>query len=140
MRAAFGRFLEDLGALYVGSRALWASEPDPATFSWIDAADVEASVISYLRRGAGEVLAVIANLTPVVRYGYRIGLPAAGPWEEVLNTDSGFYGGSNVGNLGVLMAEPTSQHGQPASTHLTLPPLATLVLRLARGSSVEPAA
>jgi 1,4-alpha-glucan branching enzyme len=140
MRAAFGRYLEDLGAFYLSSRALWASEPDPSTFAWIDAGDVEASVISYLRRGGGETLAVIANLTPVVRHGYRIGLPSAGPWEEVLNTDSGHYGGSNVGNLGALVAEPTSQHGQPASAHLTLPPLATLILRPARSSSAEPAA
>jgi len=140
IRASFGRYLEDLGALYLHSPALWASEPDPTTFAWIDVGDVEASVISYLRRGGGEVIAVIANLTPVVRHGYRIGLPSAGPWEEVLNTDSAHYGGSNVGNLGVIHAEPSSWHGQPASTHLTLPPLATLILRVAARSSSVPAA
>jgi 1,4-alpha-glucan branching enzyme len=140
IRASFGRYLEDLGALYLRSPALWASEPDPTTFAWIDVGDIEASVISYLRRGGGEVMAVIANLTPVVRHGYRIGLPSAGPWEEVLNTDSAHYGGSNVGNLGAILAEPSSWHGQPASTHLTLPPLATLILRAAARSSGVPAA
>jgi 1,4-alpha-glucan branching enzyme len=129
MRASFGRFLADLGRLYQQEPALWGSDPDPESFAWIDAGDVEGSVISYLRRSGDHVVAVVQNLTPVPRYNYRLGVPSAGTWVEVLNTDSEHYGGSNVGNLGGLPAEEFASHGQPASVSLTLPPLATLVLR-----------
>jgi 1,4-alpha-glucan branching enzyme len=128
MRAGFGRFLADLGALYAATPALWAADPDPATFAWIDASDVEASVYSWIRRGAGSVAVVVQNLTPVPRQGYRLGVPSAGSWREALNSDSEHYGGSNLGNLGTIAAGATSWHGQPASLELTLPPLATLVL------------
>jgi 1,4-alpha-glucan branching enzyme len=129
MRAAFQRYIEDLGALYLASPALWAADEEAETFAWIDAGDVEGSVVSYLRRGGGEVLAVVQNLTPVARLTYRLGLPRAGRWAEVLNSDSTHYGGSNVGNLGGITAEPAAHHGQPASAVLALPPLGTLVLR-----------
>ncbi len=129
MRAGFGHFLADLGRLYQQEPALWGSDPDPETFAWIDAADVEGSVISYLRRSGRSVVAVVQNLTPVPRFDYRLGLPQAGTWVEVLNTDSRHYGGSNVGNLGGLFAEEIASHGQPASVSLTLPPLATIILR-----------
>jgi 1,4-alpha-glucan branching enzyme len=129
MRAGLGRFLADLGALYRATPALWEADIEPGTFAWIDAGDVESSVVSWLRWAGDEVVAVIANLTPVPRTGYRIGLPRAGHWDEALNSDSEHYGGSNMGNLGGVEAEPISHHGQPASAVLTLPPLATLVLR-----------
>jgi 1,4-alpha-glucan branching enzyme len=129
MRAAFGRFVADLGALYRAERALWGADPDPETFAWIDAGDVEASVASYLRRAGDSLVAVVMNLTPVPRFDYRLGVPRAGTWTEILNTDSEHYGGSNVGNLGALAAEAVPRHGQPASVSLTLPPLATLILR-----------
>jgi 1,4-alpha-glucan branching enzyme len=129
MRAKFIRYLQDLGALYGASPALWAADEDADTFAWIDAGDVEGSVVSFLRRGADEALAVVQNLTPVPRLTYRLGLPRPGHWAEVLNSDSAHYGGSNVGNLGGLTAEPVAHHGQPASAVLALPPLATLILR-----------
>jgi 1,4-alpha-glucan branching enzyme len=129
MRAKFSRYLQDLGALYRASPALWAGDEDAETFAWIDAGDVDGSVISYLRRAGTEVLAVVQNLTPVPRLTYRLGLPQAGHWAEVLNSDSAHYGGSNVGNLGGVNAEPVAHHGQPASAVLALPPLATLILR-----------
>jgi len=72
---------------------------------------------------------VVVNMTPVPRYGYRVGVPFVGDWEECLNTDAGVYGGSNLGNGGRVQADATPSHGQPASVALTLPPLATLVLR-----------
>jgi 1,4-alpha-glucan branching enzyme len=128
-RAAFGRYLADLGALYLASPALWAADPDPQTFAWIDASDVEASVYSYIRRAADDVLVVVQNLTPVARVDYQLGLPRPGRWEEVLNSDSTHYGGSNVGNQGAILAGDTSFHGQPASARLTLPGLATIILR-----------
>ncbi len=129
LRAAFGRYLADLGALYRSMPALWAAEPEPETFAWIDAGDVEASVYSYVRRAADEQVVVVLNMTPVPRHGYRLGLPAAGRWQEALNSDSEHYGGSNLGNLGGVMAEEVSWHGQPASASLTLPPLSAVILR-----------
>jgi 1,4-alpha-glucan branching enzyme len=129
MRAGFLRYLQDLGALYRASPALWAADEESETFAWIDAGDVEGSVASYLRRAGDEVLAVIQNLTPVPRLTYRLGLPLTGRWAEVLNSDSSHYGGSNVGNLGGVSAEAVAHHGQPASAVLALPPLGTLVLR-----------
>jgi 1,4-alpha-glucan branching enzyme len=129
MRAAFGRYLADLGALYRSTPALWAADEDEAGFAWIDAGDVESSVVSYLRRAGDDVVAVIQNLTPVPRSTYRLGLPSGGRWVEALNSDSEYYGGSNLGNLGGLLADETPYHGQPYSVSLTLPPLATLILR-----------
>jgi len=132
MRAAFGRYLADLGTLYRSTPALWAADEDDAGFAWIDAADVEGSVVSYLRRAGDDVVAVVQNLTPVPRSTYRLGLPFGGRWVEALNSDSGYYGGSNLGNLGGLVAEDTPYHGQPSSVSMTLPPLATLILKPAR--------
>jgi 1,4-alpha-glucan branching enzyme len=128
MVAGFGRFLADLGALYRSTPALWRADEEANGFAWIDAGDVEASVISYLRRADDEVVAVIANLTPVPRFEYRVGLPRDGRWIEILNSDSEHYGGSNMGNLGGVFAASEGHHGQPASAMLTLPPLATLIL------------
>jgi 1,4-alpha-glucan branching enzyme len=128
MRAGFARFLADLGALYLATPALWAADPDPDTFAWIDAADVESSVYSWIRRAGDRLAVIVQNLTPVPRQAYRLGVPRAGHWDEVLNSDSEHYGGSNLGNLGGLQAEQQPWHGQPASVELTLPPLATLVL------------
>ncbi|MHB1570345.1 MAG: alpha amylase C-terminal domain-containing protein, partial [Solirubrobacteraceae bacterium] len=74
------------------------------------------------------LLAMVANLSPVPREGYRLGLPRVGRWREILNTDSELYGGSGVGNLGVVQAEPVPWHGQPFSAPVTLPPLAVVWL------------
>jgi 1,4-alpha-glucan branching enzyme len=131
LRAAFGRFLGDLGALYRSTPALWAADPQPDAFAWIDASDVEASVYSYIRRDGDDAVVVVLNMTPVPRYAYRLGFPSAGRWEEALNTDSEHYGGSNLGNLGGAMADVPGWHGQPASAELTLPPLSALILRRA---------
>jgi len=128
MRAAFGRYLEDLGRLYRQSPALWAADPEPGSFAWIDASDVESSVFSYIRRAADSTLVVVQNLTPVPRPDYQLGVPTGGRWVEILNSDSEHYGGSNVGNLGGLDASDEPWHGQPASLRLVLPPLATVVL------------
>ena len=128
MRAQLGRFLEDLGRLYLAAPALWAADPEPGTFAWIDASDVESSVFSYIRRAGEQVAVIVQNLTPVPRHGYRLGLPLSGHWREALNSDSEHYGGSNVGNYGVLEASEHSWHGQPASVELTLPPMGSLIL------------
>ena len=108
-----------------------AGDCDTAGFFWIDCSDVLQSVLSFVRQtpdGKGR-LAVILNLTPEVRAGYRIGLPEGGHWREVLNTDSQVYGGSNQGNLGGVNAEAQPVHNQPFSAAFTLPPLSVIAFR-----------
>jgi len=86
--------------------------------------------LAFLRMGAESdpPVAVVCNFTPEVRQNYRIGLPHSGRWREALNTDATLYGGSDVGNMGAVEAEPRPLHGLPASAALTLPPLATVFL------------
>ncbi len=123
------RLVSDLNRLYHGSPALYRYEFDWEGFEWIDCHDAQHSILSYLRKAGDENLVVILNLTPVPRYGYRLGVPRPGRYREVLNSDAGLYGGSNLGNGGVpLEAEEREWHGRPFSLELTLPPLAALVL------------
>jgi 1,4-alpha-glucan branching enzyme len=119
-----------LNGIYQGQPALWERDFAPDGFQWIDAGDVENNVLSFLRRSAdgSQVLACVANLSPVPRYAYRIGLPVGGQWREVLNTDALGFGGSGVGNAGEAWAGDNSWHGQPFSTEMTLPPLAVVWL------------
>lgn len=122
--------VRDLNHLYRGTPALHELDCNPDGFSWIDSHDRDASVLSYLRRSAdGEIVLVVCNFTPTIRHQYRIGVPINVSYDEVLNTDSEYYGGSNVGNGGRVVAADISAHGQPFSISLTLPPLSTLVLR-----------
>jgi 1,4-alpha-glucan branching enzyme len=124
------KLARDLNQFYQRQPALWEADYDPAGFFWLDCTDVEHSVLSFIRQrqdGTGRV-AVILNLTPELRLGYRVGLPRAGAWREAVNTDAGIYGGSNQGNLGGAQAEPGPLHNQPFSAALTLPPLAVLAL------------
>ena len=134
-RVAYARFFDDLSALYHASPALWAGDPDAAGFELIDGGgESDASVVAWLRRGSlpeqpTEVLVVVQNGASTPRHGYRLGLPLAGPWDEILNTDSERYGGTNVGNGGRVVAEQVPWAGQPASALVTLPPLGTIFLR-----------
>ena len=123
--------LRDLNALYRATPALHARDAEPEGFRWIDADDAERSVFTWLRFGArGDApVAVAVNFTPVVREGYRIGLPHPGIWCEILNSDAAVYGGSGIGNLGAVIAQDEPWQGFPASATLVLPPLATLWLR-----------
>ncbi|MFN0066019.1 MAG: 1,4-alpha-glucan branching protein GlgB [Limisphaerales bacterium] len=125
------RLVEDLNRLYQKHPACWEADHDPAGFQWVDCSDGEQSVLAFLRKRADgtEPLLVVLNLTPVLRTGYRLGVPAGGNWEEALNTDAGLYGGSNHGNLGGVPASEAPAHGQPWSVALTLPPLAVCVFR-----------
>src|SRR5271156_1766862 len=120
--------VRDLNALYRSIPALHARDCEPEGFRWIIVDDEHQSVYAFLRMGAktDRPIAVVCNFTPVVRYGYRVGLPSPGRWREALNTDATVYGGSGVGNMGAVMAEPQPMHGLIASASLTLPPLATL--------------
>ena len=125
------RLVRDLNRLYRETPALHRLDCEPAGFAWIDASDAEQSVLVFLRHGGDGMLPVIAvcNFTPIVRQDYRIGVPSAGVWAEILNTDSTHYGGSNVGNTGRVKAAADALHGQPASLCLTLPPLSTVLLQ-----------
>ncbi|MDQ2721774.1 MAG: alpha amylase C-terminal domain-containing protein, partial [Actinomycetota bacterium] len=109
--------------------ALWTQDTAPEGFSWIDANDAENNVLSFLRYGSdGSVLVCVANFAGQPHEGYRLGLPFAGPWREALNTDAEVYGGSGVGNLGVVHATDHSWHGRPASADVRLPPAGVLWL------------
>ena len=113
--------------------ALWERDNDPGGFRWLEADDAENSVYSFLRWSASgsQVVACIASLTPVPRDGYRIGLPFAGEWRVLLDTNAPYFGGTGYGGTDVVVAVDEPSHGQPASVVLSLPPLA--VLWLVRG-------
>ena len=128
--AGIQRLLTDLNRLYREEPALHEFDLDEAGFEWIAANDSEQSVISFLRKGEGdEVVLVALNFTPLPRHNYRLGAPSAGLWEEVLNSDAADYGGSGQGNLGGVPAAPFPFHGRPASLTLTLPPLGAVFLK-----------
>jgi len=132
------RLVTDLNHVYRATPALWARDNDPSGFGWIDANDAENNVLSFLRFGdpagasaAGTtdrptILACVTNFAGSPHYGYRLGLPRAGRWREVLNTDASAYGGAGQGNLGGVTATAEPHHGQPASASLALPALATI--------------
>jgi len=130
MHAGVQLLVKDLNELYRREAALHRLDSEAAGFQWIEANDDEQSVFAWLRHdGQGRSVIVVCNFTPVVRPGYRLGLPHGGRWREVLNTDSMHYGGSNVGQMGgVLQAEDVPSHGSRRSIVLTLPPLATIFL------------
>jgi 1,4-alpha-glucan branching enzyme len=128
----------DMNRAYRAHPALWTRDVSPEGFSWIDANDTAGNVFSFLRHGVDAdgkptVLACVANFSGSAREDYRVGLPFAGRWREVLNTDAEAYGGSGVGNLGAVEAEQHVWHGRPASARLRLPPSG--VLWLARSPS-----
>ncbi len=128
--AGIQRLVRDLNRLYRGEPALWEVDSDPSGFRWIEPNDADANVVAFARRSAGgeRVLVFVANLSPVPREAYRLGLPRACRWREAINTDSTFYGGSDVGNLGGVVPDPIPWHGQPVSAEVTLPPLAAVWL------------
>jgi 1,4-alpha-glucan branching enzyme len=124
------RWIEDLNRLYREEPALHSLDFSASGFEWIDGADAEGSVISYLRKSAdGGPLLVVANFTPVPRDNYMVGVPKPGHWHERLNSDATLYGGSGVGNQGGVGSVPVTTHGHYHSLNLRLPPLAILIMR-----------
>jgi 1,4-alpha-glucan branching enzyme len=125
--------IKDLNRLYSGTPALYARDCEGEGFHWLIADDHENSVFAWMRRSGGNdpPIVVIANFTPVAREGYRVPLPAAGPWLERVNSDAAVYGGTGTGNLGAVIATAEPTHGQPASAALMLPPMASLILEFA---------
>ena len=122
--------LRDLNTLYRGEPALHVKDTHEDGFRWVVLHDAEQSVFAWLRFGheGQRPVLVVCNFTPVVRHGYSLGVPLAGEWEELLNSDAARYGGSDVGNYGAVRADGGAMHDQPSSLTLTLPPLATLIL------------
>jgi 1,4-alpha-glucan branching enzyme len=127
-RAAHSRYLSALAQLYRDRPSLWIQDESWEGFSWIDIADRDNSVISYVRRGAGEKTLVILNLTPIPREGYRIGIPDDCGWHVALRTDDSEWGGSGYDRTMSFTPEPAPFHGFPQSIVVTLPPLCALVL------------
>jgi 1,4-alpha-glucan branching enzyme len=130
MHAGIHRLVKDLNQAYRRIPALHERDCESSGFEWIVADDDQQSVLVFLRRGRDESrpALVACNFTPVPRYGYRVGVPFPGTWQECLNTDAGIYGGANIGNGGSVSSSPEPSHGRPHSLSLTLPPLGTLIL------------
>lgn len=123
----------DLNRLYRDLPALHQQDFEVTGFSWVDCHDADQSVLSYLRWGHdGSVVVVVLNFTPVPRHGYRIGVPRSGAYREIFNSDSGFYGGSNIGNGIGLESENQPWMGFEQSLVITVPPLAGIILNPTR--------
>jgi 1,4-alpha-glucan branching enzyme len=128
------QLVRDLNRLYRSEPSLHELDVRHEGFSWIDCNDYESSVVSFVRRSTdpADFTLFILNFTPVVRQPYRLGVPEAGHYRELINTDAAVYGGSNVGNQGGVDTEDVQTHGYEHSVSLVLPPLACLVLKLDR--------
>jgi 1,4-alpha-glucan branching enzyme len=129
--AGVQRLVRDLNRVYREQPSLHARDTEPAGFRWTVGDDRANSVFAYQRFGAqgSAPILVVCNMTPVPRHHYRIGVARTGAWREIVNTDSQFYGGGNIGNDGAVYTVETPSHGEPQSLELTLPPLATIMLR-----------
>jgi 1,4-alpha-glucan branching enzyme len=128
------RFVRDLSRLYAYEPALYEVDGSWEGFQWIDFADADSSIISFLRRGKdpADVMVFVCNFTPVSRQGYRVGLPAEGFFAETLNSDWELYGGSGVNNNGGVWAELLPWQSCQCSATINVPPLGCVVLKLQR--------
>jgi 1,4-alpha-glucan branching enzyme len=125
--AGLQQWVADLNRVYREEPALHERDCDPAGFQWVDCADADTSVLSWLRFGrSGDVVLVVANFTPVPRDAYQVGVPRGGFWKELLNSDAEYYGGGGLGNLGGVEARTVPSHGRHWSLTLSLPPLAVV--------------
>ncbi len=124
-------WIKDLNRLYRSEPALYERDFENEGFEWVDFSDWESSVISFIRKGSStdRKVLVICNFTPVPRLKYRVGVPSGGFWEEMLNSDAQYYGGSGMGNSGGLQASSSPSHGRPFSLSVTVPPLGVLFFR-----------
>jgi 1,4-alpha-glucan branching enzyme len=129
--AQLRNFVCDLNTLYQQEPALSELDYEQAGFAWIDCHDPDNSIISFMRRSKNQddTLVLVCNFTPVPRYGYRLGVPDAGEYHELLNSDAARYGGSGIENLEPMLSEPIRWQSCPHSIVLTLPPLGTIILK-----------
>jgi 1,4-alpha-glucan branching enzyme len=123
--------MRELNRLYRASPALYQVDFHYSGFEWIDFHDWEASIIAFLRRAEdpSDFILFCCNFTPIPRQGYELGVPEEGFYEEILNTDSELFGGSNMGNGGCVSSRPVPKHNRPNSIAVTLPPLAVVAFR-----------
>jgi 1,4-alpha-glucan branching enzyme len=126
--------VRELNRLYAHEPAMYEVDFHYSGFEWVDFHDSDNSVIAFIRRpeGSGPWLMFCCNFTPVLRENYRFGVPEEGFYEEILNTDSELFGGSNAGNGGIVSSDPTPHHGRPYSITVSLPPLAVVAFRKRR--------
>jgi 1,4-alpha-glucan branching enzyme len=131
MHAGLQAFVKELNRIYREQPALYQVDFEFSGFEWIDFSDVEKSVISFLRRGEklSDSLLIVCNFTPVPRNNYAVGVPEAGFYREILNSDAEAFGGSNMGNSGGVMAAALPRHNRPASISITIPPLAVVIFQ-----------
>ncbi|MDD2557901.1 MAG: 1,4-alpha-glucan branching protein GlgB [Desulfuromonadaceae bacterium] len=126
--------LRELNQLYASNSALYAHDFESCGFEWIDCNDNKQSILSFVRRDTriqpARQLVCLFNFTPVVRHGYRIGMPRCGTYSEIINSDAAVYGGSNTGNSGAVHTESKFFMGRDCSAVITLPPLAFIILQL----------
>jgi 1,4-alpha-glucan branching enzyme len=133
------RLVQHLNYVYRNEPALWDRDQSHESFEWIDFHDSENSVVAFLRRSQeNEIVVFAVNATPVPRYSYRLGVPNEGFYREVINTDGETYGGSNIGNLGGLEAEPVEWQGRTYSIRANLPPLAVVAFKREAATSGVP--
>ncbi|MGE5689820.1 MAG: 1,4-alpha-glucan branching protein GlgB [Pseudomonadota bacterium] len=122
--------VRELNRVYRETPALWEVDFSPEGFRWLEANDAQNNVLAFARlpEDGERPLVCVCNLSPMPRHGYRVGMPRPGRWAEALNTDSAYYGGTDVGNLGGVEAEGVPWHDQPYSAEVTLPPLGVVWL------------
>jgi 1,4-alpha-glucan branching enzyme len=123
--------VRELNRLYRASPALYEVDFHYSGFEWVDFHDVQSSIIAFLRRGRDpkDFILICCNFTPVPRRGYEFGVPEEGFYQEILNTDSELFGGSNMGNGGCVSSRPIPKHQRPNSIAITLPPLAVVAFK-----------
>lgn len=120
------KLVEDLNGLYKRAPAMHYDDCEARGFEWLDADDSAASVFAFARKAHNAIVVVVSNMTPVLREGYRLGVPRSGFYKELINTDAAIYGGGDKGNAGGVPSEVISSHGRDQSICITLPPLATV--------------
>jgi 1,4-alpha-glucan branching enzyme len=125
-------YMKNLNKIYQDNKALWEMDFHTDGFEWVDFHDADNSIMSFVRKSKNndEILVCIFNFTPSVHNNYRIGVPQPGYYEEILNTDSGEFGGSNVGNLGGTNSESIPSHGRQHSISISIPPLGGVYFKL----------
>jgi 1,4-alpha-glucan branching enzyme len=124
------RLIRDLNAVYQSHPPLYQIDFEYRGFEWIEPNDCENSVFAFMRKDEnGDFVIIVSNFTPVPRHNYHIGVPKPGGYIEIINTDAEIYAGSGVHN-GALLAQPVARHGQQWSLKMTVPPLATVMLKL----------
>src|SRR3954466_5966781 len=123
--------VQELNRFYRAHTALYEVDFHYAGYEWVDFRDVESSIIAFIRRAQDpkDFLPFCCNFTPVVREKYEFGVPEEGFYEEVFNTDAAMFGGSNVGNGGMVSSRPVARHNRKYSIAVTLPPLAVVAFR-----------